>query len=122
VMWEYQDSGYGIARITAYTNAKKVTAEVLVQLPEHVVGGTKTITGITQANPGVVTSNAHGMLEQHTVYIESVVGMTELNDRFFKLGTVATNTFELAGEDTTNHTAYVSGGTAIYRATSRWSL
>lgn len=36
--WEYQDPGYGVARITGYTNATTVTATVLSQLPYHVVG------------------------------------------------------------------------------------
>ena len=37
--------------------------------------------------------------------------MTEINDRFFEIANVATNTFELKGEDGTGHTAYTSGGT-----------
>ncbi len=46
VNWEYQDAGYGIARITAFTSATVVTATVisdtpngLQQLPAGVVGG-----------------------------------------------------------------------------------
>jgi hypothetical protein len=39
VLWEYQDAGYGIARITGFTSATIVTAEVLVQLPALVVSG-----------------------------------------------------------------------------------
>ena len=42
---------------------------------------TKTITGITQANPGVITSNSHGYSNGDEVFIDSIVGMTELNSR-----------------------------------------
>lgn len=45
VQWDYQDAGYGIARITAFTDANTVTATVLTdesvglrQLPADVVG------------------------------------------------------------------------------------
>lgn len=45
VQWAYQDAGYGIARITAYTDANTVTASVVTdtesglnQLPANVVG------------------------------------------------------------------------------------
>lgn len=45
VKWEYQDAGYGIARITAFTDSTHVTASVIVdtknglrQLPANVVG------------------------------------------------------------------------------------
>jgi hypothetical protein len=39
VEWEYLHSGYGIAKITGFTDAKHVTAEVVNVLPEEVVGG-----------------------------------------------------------------------------------
>lgn len=70
-----------------------------------------TITGITQANPGVVTTSAaHGFLTGNYVSIDSVVGMTELNTRLFIITVLTPTTFSLYGEDTTGHGAYVSGG------------
>lgn len=39
VEWEYQDSGYGIVKITALTSSTVVTGEVQKQLPAQVVGG-----------------------------------------------------------------------------------
>ena len=77
----------------------------------------KTITGITQANPGVVTSAAHGYANGDTVVISGVVGMTQVNGKRFKVASVATNTFALQDIDgnnvnTTTHTAYASGGVA----------
>jgi len=82
-----------------------------------VLEANKTITGITQANPGVVTSAAHGFSNGDTVVISGVVGMTQVNGKRFKVASVATNTFALQDIDgvnvnTTTHTAYTSGGIA----------
>ena len=77
----------------------------------------KTITGITQANPGVVTATSHGFSNGNTVVISGVVGMTQVNGKRFKVAGVTTNTFELQTIDgtnvnTTSFTAYTSGGIA----------
>lgn len=71
------------------------------------------ITAITAASPPVVTSNSHGYANGNIVYIDGVVGMTQLNRRAFVVANVATNTYELKGVDATGYTAYVSGGTAV---------
>lgn len=39
VEWEYQDSGYGIIRLTGYTNPTTMTGVVVRELPDGVVGG-----------------------------------------------------------------------------------
>jgi len=39
VEWEYQDSGYGIVRLTGFTNASTMTGTVVRELPDGVVGG-----------------------------------------------------------------------------------
>lgn len=87
----------------------------------------KNITGITQANPAVVTSNSHGFENGQHVYIASVVGMTELNGRSFKVANKTGNTFELQDYqgnniNSTSYTAYSSGGTAsrIYTVDTPW--
>ena len=72
----------------------------------------KTITGITQANPAVVTVSSHGYSNGDDVWINSVVGMTQVNGRRFRIANVTTNTFELQGVDSTGYTAYASAGTA----------
>lgn len=72
----------------------------------------KTITGITAANPAVVTSTSHGFSNGDRVVIQSVGGMTELNNRQFVLANVTANTFELSGINSSSYTAYTSGGTA----------
>ena len=72
---------------------------------------TQAITGATAANPVVITSNDHGLQTGGTCFIDSVVGMTEINARTFTVTRVDGNTFSLDGEDGTLHTPYVSGGT-----------
>jgi hypothetical protein len=74
------------------------------------------ISGITQANPGVVTATAHGYSNGDEVFIASVAGMTQVNRRFFKVANKTTNTFELQDQfgnnvSTASYTAYGSGGT-----------
>ena len=72
----------------------------------------KTISGITKANPAVVTANSHGFSNDDTVLIESVVGMTEVNRKLFTVKNVTTNTFELNGIDSSSYTTYDSAGKA----------
>lgn len=71
------------------------------------------ITNITQANPAVVTySGADNFTNGDSVFIEGVVGMTEVNGQEFTVANVDTgaNTFELSGVDSSAYTAYSSGG------------
>ncbi len=76
-----------------------------------VLESTAAITGITQANPAVVTATGHTLVDGDEVQITAVGGMTEVNGRFFTVsGAVLGVSFELAGEVSTNHTAYTSGG------------
>lgn len=78
-------------------------------------GSAKTITGATAANPVVITSAAHGYANGQDVFISGVVGMTQINGRWFKVANQTANTFELqsihaANIDGTGYTAYSSGG------------
>ncbi|MFA5186895.1 MAG: ubiquitin-activating E1 FCCH domain-containing protein [Patescibacteria group bacterium] len=94
----------------------------------NVLETAKVITGITQANPGVVTSTGHGYTTGDEIYIESVVGMTALNGQFFLIKKLDNDTFSLtdidgADIDTTSADAYVSGGTAskVYEIVSPYA-
>jgi hypothetical protein len=79
-----------------------------------------TITGVTQANPGVVTcSGGHTYTNDVHVFISGVSGMTQLNDKTYTVKNATATTFELhdtttgvAAVDTTGYDAYTSGGTA----------
>lgn len=71
------------------------------------------ITGITKANPAVVTySGADNYTNGDPIYIEGVSGMPEVNGREFVVANVNTgsNTFELSGINSTAYGTYVSGG------------
>lgn len=71
-----------------------------------------TITGITRANPGVVTTSAaHGFSNGDKIYIENVVGMTQVNGLVFTIAGASGSVFNL-GVDTTAYTAYGSLGNA----------
>jgi hypothetical protein len=78
----------------------------------YVTEAAQNITAITQANPAVVTVAGHLYSNGDTVYLNSVGGMTELNNGWFTVANVTANTFELTGVDSTAYTAYASGGTA----------
>jgi hypothetical protein len=80
----------------------------------QVTATAQNITGITQANPGVVTySGSDTYANGDPVFISGVVGMTQVNGRRFTVANVNTgaNTFELSSIDTSAYTAYSSGGT-----------
>ena len=76
----------------------------------QIVEADKTITGITQANPAVVTASSHGYSNGDHVWINNVVGMTEVNGRRYTVANKTTNTFELSGVDSSSYTAYSSNG------------
>ena len=78
----------------------------------QIVEASKAISGLTAADPGVVTATSHGYSNGDHVWINSVVGMTEVNGRRFTVANKTTNTFELSGIDTSGYTAYSSAGTA----------
>ena len=91
----------------------------------QITEGDVTVTAITKANPGVVTANSHGYANGDFVILSSVVGMTEVNGKTFKVSNKATNTFELENVDgvdvdTSGFTTYSSDGDAnrIYEITS----
>ena len=85
-------------------------------IPSSTLPSTKTITGISKASPGVFTSVAHGYNNGDVVYIDGVVGMTEVNGIWGVVTAKATDTFQLTVGlsvlSTASYTTYGSGGTA----------
>jgi|GEM_PF-6615092 len=86
------------------------------------------ITGATQADPVVITSASHGFSDGDEVLINSVAGMTELNNRIFKVADKAADTFELTDDggaspandiDGSLFAAYTSGGVAYLATRTR---
>jgi hypothetical protein len=82
------------------------------------------ITGITAADPVVVTAPAHGFSDGDEVDLSDIVWVSDFDDMDnetqpdqlnlgrYTVANAATNTFELADEDGSAFSAYVSGGYA----------
>jgi len=75
---------------------------------QSVLAAGKTITAITEASTGVVSSTAHGFANGTYVLLE-VTGMEQVNDRVFRVANTAANAFDLEGENTTDYDTFVSG-------------
>ena len=86
-------------------------------------GAAKTISSVTNANPGVITtSSAHGLVVGNACYIGSCTGMTELNANYYVVGTTPTTTTltltDAAGNaiDTTSFGTYTGTAGRLYQA------
>ena len=77
----------------------------------YVLEGGFSIAGISQGNPGVVTTTApHGYSNGDTVFIQDAGGMVEINRRQLAVAVLGANTFAI-GIDTSDYGAWTSGGT-----------
>jgi len=75
------------------------------------------ITGsITAADPAQVTLADHGIADGTVIAIQDASGMVEINNRLYTTANAATNTFELSGENSTNHTAHTSASGVVKQA------
>jgi hypothetical protein len=82
-----------------------------------VTEASQAITGITQADPAVVSIVGHGYSDGDWIYIGGVVGMTEVNGSFYRVASASTDAFalqDLDGNDvdSTGWGAYASDGEA----------
>ena len=102
------------------TGGSSYNFKVSVTASDLTDAATKTITGVTQANPAVVTSNGHGLNNGNKIVISGVVGMTQLNTNTYYVQNATTNTFSLSSNadptattnvDSSGFTAYGSAGT-----------
>lgn len=83
-------------------------------------GSALTVTAVTNANPAVATSTAHGLANGDYVVFTS--GWTRLNGRTFRVANITANTFELEGIDTTSVTTYASGsGIGSVKKVTTWT-
>jgi len=87
-----------------------------IQDAGYVLEANKTITGITKASPGVVTSTAHGFSTGDWVKF-NVAGMTQLNGRSLVVVKINNDTFRLTDVDgnainTTAFGSFTSGTVA----------
>lgn len=78
----------------------------------YVLEAATAISGITRADPGIVTTVApHGLSNGDHVWIEGAAGMSAINRRRFAVTGATATTFELADTDTSTWDAWTSGGT-----------
>lgn len=76
---------------------------------QSAIAASKTVSGITKANPGVATSTAHGFSNGDYVY-NTISGMYQLDATVTRVASVATDTWQIEGYDTTNFGTFSSGG------------
>lgn len=79
------------------------------------VGASVAITGISKANPGVVTAVAHGRSVGDGVLIRQVLGMTEVDGEYLVntvpgVNTLTLKTLDGVAVNTTNYSTYTAGG------------
>lgn len=76
-----------------------------------------TITGITRQSTGVITSSAHGLSTGDRIAITDVRGMTQVNNKAYRVVRIDSNKFSLqtlssgSTVNTSNYSNYTSGGT-----------
>lgn len=94
--------------LTIHTNSG------LAMLMQSAIAAAKTISAVTNADPGVFTSASHGYSDGDVILLE-IDGMPDLNERLFQVYAKATDTFQLedidgaSGIDTTNLGTFISG-------------
>jgi hypothetical protein len=91
------------------TLVKGMKVRVEVGLTE---GAPKTVTAVTKANPGIVTSTAHGLAAGSVAYFNGLVGMPQLDGQPIRVdldGSPSVNSLLTEGVDTTDFDAFVSG-------------
>lgn len=89
----------------------------------HIASGLasgKTVSAVTNANPAVCTSTAHGYSNGDIVVLSS--GWSRATDRVFRVSSVATNSFALEGFDTSDTALFpASGGAGTAYKVSGWT-
>jgi hypothetical protein len=83
-------------------------------------GSALTVTILTNANPAVATSTAHGLTNGD--FVEVTSGWANLTNQVVRVSGVTTNTFNLEGIDTSSTTRFPAGtGTGSVRKISTWT-
>lgn len=73
------------------------------------------ISAITKANPGVATYVGADPANGDYIYLSSILGMSELDDRIFRVANdnAGANTLELEAENTTSYGTFSSGNMQV---------
>lgn len=80
-------------------------------------GKSATITGISKANPAVITCASHPFVNGDTVIVASASGMKQINGLSGTVANATATTFELTGINSTAFSTWTSGGLAVKKAT-----
>lgn len=72
-------------------------------------GTAKTVSAVSKAYPGVVSSTAHGLSDGSVGYFSNVVGMTEIDGMAARVDGSVTDAFDIEGVDTTGFGTFTSG-------------
>lgn len=75
---------------------------------QSVLAGATTITVITKANPGNVTSAAHGLIVGDYALL-TVQGMYQVDGKVVRIANITANTFDMEGVDSTSYSTFSSG-------------
>lgn len=81
-------------------------------------GPARNITGITRANPGVVTANGHGFQTGDYVWISGVSRMTQINDQAYRVVRIDNNKFSLESWNGSGWSTVNTNGYSNYRSSS----
>jgi hypothetical protein len=85
VLWQYVDSGYGIVKITGYTNDTTVTGTVTRTLPQGIIGGAGTpahawsLTGDGSTITFPIAGNVSALTGNYSVTIGGVIVQSDPN-------------------------------------------
>lgn len=83
-------------------------------------GSVLTVSALTNADPAVATSTAHGLSDGDIVEVTS--GWSRLTNKIVRIDGSDTNSFQLEGIDTSNTSIYsVGGGTGSVREITGWT-
>ena len=98
-----------------------LVASVAQEFRERLAASGTSISAASAANPPVITAIGHGLQNGSKIHIIGVLGMVQLNNRYYNINNITATTFELQepvalGEsssnvDGTGFTAWTSGGT-----------
>jgi len=100
--------------------------DCLLQRSTLTRAGKTAISGITAANPPHVTATGHLFIANELVSVESVTGMSQINDNLYRVFAIGTNSLTLYNTDGTSldasgYTAWTSGG-YVYRSSGNWAF
>lgn len=115
--WKFIHSGAGYVKITAVADAFRATGVVQnVGLPLSAVYADRSISAITLSGTDpvrITTSSAHALETLDEVWIQDVGGTIELNQQRWAVTRINNNVIDLTGTDSSNFTAYTTGGIVV---------